>query len=254
VSDFVKRRGRPAPGSIPHALDIFRSELRFYREIAPEVGVRVPACYQAEVTEDGTLLVLEDLSAWQPGADPVAAARVLAAMHARWAGRAQQRWPWLRPAGAAVDLVEALYAGSWPAIAARRDITPSVRDLAARLVGNVTASEHGLDHAGPLTLAHGDASLANMRTSAMAEIALLDWEDVSAAPGIADLAWLLVSSVEPARWTEVIAAYGTPAWLTDVLPAVAVQGLLCLADTLDGSPAGSGWLARLETAAGYLAA
>ena len=46
-----------------------------------------------------------------------------------------------------------------------------------------------------------------------AEIALLDWEDVSAAPGIADLGWLLVSSVAPARWDEVIAAYGTPAGL-----------------------------------------
>jgi aminoglycoside phosphotransferase (APT) family kinase protein len=254
VAEFVKRRSMPAPGSIPHALDIFRSEVRFYREIAASAGVRVPACYQADVTEDGTLLVLEDLSAWQPGADPIAAARVLAAMHARWAGRAPQRWPWLRPVGAAVDLVEALYADSWPAIAVRKDITPVVRDLASRLVGNVTASEHALGHVGPLTLVHGDASVANMRTSATAEIALLDWEDVSAAPGIADLAWLLVSSVEPASWTEVIAAYGTPAGLTEVLPAVGVQGLLCLADTPDGSPAGSSWLARLGAAAAHLGA
>jgi hypothetical protein len=36
----VKRRGLPAPGSIPEALDMFRSEVRFYREIAPVIGVR----------------------------------------------------------------------------------------------------------------------------------------------------------------------------------------------------------------------
>ena len=254
MPDFVKRRGVPAPGSIPEALDIFRSEVRFYREIAPEIGVRVPACYQAESSDDGTLLVLEDLSSWQAGTDPAAAARVLAELHARWSGRAHLRWPWLRPVGAAIDLVESLYAGSWPALADRRDLTPRVRDLAGRLVGKVKQSEQAMGRAGPLTLAHGDASLANMRTGNTAEIALLDWEDVSAAPGIADLGWLLVSSVAPARWDEVIAAYGTPAGLGQVLPAAAVQGLLSMSDSPDGSPASLQWLARLDAVADYLSA
>jgi Phosphotransferase enzyme family len=252
VPEFVKRRGVPAPGSIPQALDIFRCEVRFYREIAPEIGVRVPVCFRAEISDDGTLLVLEDLSSWHAGADPVAAAVVLAELHARWSGRAHTRWPWLRPVGAAVELVEALYSDSWPALATRQDLTPGVRDLAGRLVGKVTDSEHAIGRAGPLTLAHGDAALANMRTSSEAEIALLDWEDVSAAPGIADLGWLLVSSVAPERWDEVIAAYGTSAGLTEVLPAVAVQGLFSLSDHPAGSPASSEWLARLDAAAGYL--
>jgi aminoglycoside phosphotransferase (APT) family kinase protein len=254
MPEFVKRRGLPVLGSIPYTLDIFRSEVRFYREIAAEAGVRVPACYAAEITDDGTLLVLEDLSSWRPGADPEAAAGVLAAMHARWSGRASLRWPWLRPVGAAADQVEALYRDTWPALAARQDLTPPVRDLAARLVGNVVASESALGGAGPLTLTHGDASLANMRTSPEAEIALLDWEDVSAAPGVADLAWLLVSSVEPARWAGAIAAYGTAAGLADVLPAAAVQGLLELSDTPDSSADGSAWLARLTAAQLHLSA
>jgi hypothetical protein len=254
MPEFVKRRGLPAPGSIPYTLDIFRSEVRFYREIAPEAGVRIPACYAAEITDDGTLLVLEDLSSWRPGADPEAAVGVLAAMHARWSDRASLRWPWLRPVGAAADQVEALYRDTWPALAARQDLTRPVRDLAARLVGNVVASESALGCAGPLTLTHGDASLANMRTSPDAEIALLDWEDVSAAPGVADLAWLLVSSVEPARWAGAIAAYGTAAGLADVLPAAAVQGLLELSDTPDGSADGSAWLARLTAAQLHLSA
>jgi hypothetical protein len=254
VPDFVKRRGLPAPGSIAQELDIFRSEVRFYREIAPEVGVRVPACYRAEMSDDGTLLVLEDLSSWEAGADPAAAARVLSKLHAGWAGLAHLRWPWLRPVGAAVDLVESLYADTWPALAARHDLTRGVRDLGERLVGKVTDSEHAIGRAGPLTLSHGDASLANMRTGPAAEIALLDWEDVSAAPGIADLSWLLVSSVAPARWDEVIAAYGATAGLTEVLPAAAVQALLSLSDDPDGSSASAQWLTRLDAAAGYLSA
>ena len=35
---------------------------------------------------------------------------------------------------------------------------------------------------------HGDASLANMRTGPDGEIALVDWEDVSAGPGVVDVA------------------------------------------------------------------
>jgi Phosphotransferase enzyme family len=227
--------------------------VRFYREIAPYVGVRVPRCYQAEATGDGTLLVLEDLSSWQPGADPVDAARMLAGLHARWLGVGPARWPWLRRVGAAVGLVESLYLNTWPVLESRADLTPTVRKLAEDLVGDVTAREHAIRTAGPLTLVHGDASLANMRTIAAAEIALLDWEDVSAAPGVVDLAWLLVASVEPSRWLEVIAAYGTSAGLADVLPAIAVQGLFELSDTVDGSPDGAAWLARLSAACRYLA-
>ena len=248
----VKRRARPAPGSISAALDSFRAEVWFYREIAPVIGVRVPACYQAEDTGEGTVLVLEDLSWWQPGADPLAAARVLSGMHRQWAGQAAERWPWLRPVGAAVDLVEELFAGVWPELAARADLTPPVRALGERLVGRVANSERAISLAGPVTLAHGDASLLNMRTSPDGQVALLDWEDVSAAPGVLDLAWLLVSSVQPAQWDQVIAAYGPAAGLMQVLPAVAVQGLLSLSDTPADSAEATGWIRRLEAAAGRL--
>jgi hypothetical protein len=254
VRVHVKRRARPAPGSISEALDSFRAEVRFYREIAPVVGVRVPACYQAEDTGDGTVLVLEDLAGWQPGADPLAAASVLSGMHRRWAGQAQVRWPWLRGVGAAVELVEELFARLWPELAARADLTPPVRLLGERLVGRVARSERAISFAGPLTLVHGDASLVNMRTGPDGQVALLDWEDVSAAPGVVDLAWLLVSSVEPARWDEVIAVYGPAAGLMRVLPAVVVQGLLSLSGISAGSAEAATWIRRLDMAANRLSA
>ena len=56
----MKRRDPPLPGSIPAAPDMFRAEVRFYRCVAPVAGIRVPACYRAEVTPAGTLLELED--------------------------------------------------------------------------------------------------------------------------------------------------------------------------------------------------
>lgn len=230
-------------------LDMFACEVRFYREIAPVVGVRVPACFAAEDTADGTRLVLEDLSAWSPGGDPVVVAGLLAGMHARWETEAPRRWLWLRQPGAAADLVGDLFDRTWPPLAARDDLTPAVRAMGESLIGRVAAAEHAEGDAAPLTLCHGDASLRNLFTSPEGEVALVDWEDVRCAAGVADLAWLLVSSVAPPDWTRVSDAYGTTDGLLHVLPAAAAQGLLTLADLPVGHPSSQRWLARLTAAA-----
>jgi hypothetical protein len=249
---FVKRRDRPASGSIPDALQLFEAEVRFYREIAPVVGVRTPACYEAEVGPAGTQLVLEDLSAWAPGADPAVAAGLLVGIHRRFEDDAAARWPWLRPVGTGSGLVGQLYDRTWPVLAARRDLTPGARELGARLVGAVAEAERAEAAAGPATLVHGDASLLNMRTAQDGTIALLDWEDVRLAPGVTDLAWLLVSSVPPARWSDVLAAYGDCSGLARALPGAVSQAFLSLADTVEGSPEAAGWTSRIDAATNLL--
>jgi hypothetical protein len=60
-----------------------------------------------------------------------------------------------------------------------------------------------------------------------------------------------VSSVDPARWDEVIAAYGAAGGLAEVLLA-AVQGLLSLAGTAAGSAEAAAWIGRLEAAFHHL--
>lgn len=246
---FVKRRDPPAEGSIPAVLGMFTAEVRFYREIGPHITLRVPTCYHAQEGPDGTVLELEDLSTWAAGGDPAEVAELLGEHHRRWHDRAVRRWPWLRRAGAGADLIGKLYDDTWPVLAARPDLTRPVRDLGQRLVGQVPAAEHAEAEAGPVTLIHGDASTGNMRTAASGEIAFLDWEDVRAASGLADLGWLLVSSVEPQRWDEVINAYRHCSGLTVVLPSVAAQGLLSLADHDPNSELALAWIQRLDTTA-----
>lgn len=228
---------------------MFRNEVRFYREIAPIVGVRVPACYRAEITDTGTLLVLEDLAGWQAGADPTQAVTVLSELHQRWTGLNPARWPWLRRAGAAARLVRDLYDATWPSLAARADLPPAVRRWGEKLLGHNEKAEHAAMTAGPLTLIHGDASSANMRTGPDGEIALLDWEDVSLAPGVLDLAWHLVSSTEPSRWDDVVATYANNAGLANAMPAVIVQGLLSLASHPPDTAEATSWVQRLHAAA-----
>jgi hypothetical protein len=86
----VKRRARPEPGSIPDVLDIFRAEVRFYREIAPVIGVRVPACYRAEETARWD----EVIAAYGPPVDlagvlPAVAAQGLFSLSGTTAGSAE---------------------------------------------------------------------------------------------------------------------------------------------------------------------
>jgi hypothetical protein len=66
------------------------------------------------------------------------------------------------------------------------------------------------------------------------------------------MARLWVSSVQPARWDDVIAAGGSSQGLTEVLPAVAVQGILSMSDMPEGSEAAAGWNSRLEETAARL--
>lgn len=247
---FIKEHSHPEPGSIPDLLGMFRCEVRFYREIAPEVGVRVPACYEASDRAAGFRLVLEDLSGWHEGGDPVTVARLLADLHQRWDGVAERRWPWLNRAGRAAEVIGDLYDRVWARIALRSDLTPPVMRFGSWLVGRVATFEREESSAPRRTLIHGDASLCNIRTSSDREIALLDWEDVRSAAGEVDLAWLLVSSVEPEQWEGVIEAYAPDyeAFIT-ALPSAGAQGLLTLAGTEEDSASAAAWIRRLEAAA-----
>lgn len=245
---FVKQRQPARPGSIPDVLEMFVNEVRFYRELAPVVGVRVPACFEATESDGATKLTLENLSHWRPGAEPVDAARALAGLHGRWQGRLGERWPWLRAPTAAADLVGSLFDSQWLTIRDRPDLSSGARELGDRLQSRVPEAEVRSARSGPETLVHGDASLRNMRTGPAGEIALLDWEDVGRGPGVADLAWLLLSSVDPSRWDETVAAYGGAPRLTEPLPAAAVQAFLSLCDEPVGSDAARAWGERLDQA------
>lgn len=251
---FTKERRRPAPGSIPALLGMFERELRFYREVAPSVGVRVPACYEAVETENGYRLVLEDLSAWREGADPVQVAALLAHLHRRWERRAQERWPWLeRSVPAAADEIGRLYDDVWRMVPKRDDVTPLLRHVGESYVGRVAQLERDESGFGRTTMIHGDASWRNIRSSTSGEIALVDWEDVRLATGELELTWFLVSSVPPPLWTDVVDAYApTAADFERALPHALTQGILSFSDYEPGSEPASQWIERLEEAAGRL--
>jgi thiamine kinase-like enzyme len=148
---------------------------------------------------------------------------MLAGLHERWEGKALSEWPSLAQTDVS-DLVERLFSEIWVSGRDRSDLTSQVRNLGDDLVEQVQALEQRPEASGPHTLVHGDASARNMRTSPAGEVTLLDWEDMGAGRGVCDLAWFLVSSVEPHSWDRTIAAYGSASRLSEALPAGLVQG------------------------------
>jgi hypothetical protein len=236
---------------------MFERELRFYREVAPELGLRTPALlgWSADEADGSITIELEDLGAWDEGGDPVRVATELRALHDRWRGVAEVRWPWLDRAGAAADEIGQAFDATWGRLRERADVTSVVRGVGDRLAGRIARLEREEPARPPRTLLHGDAAGRNVRTDpTTGEVAFLDWEDVRLGPGEVDLTWLLVSSVEPAAWDATLAAYGPDDQaLRACLLANLGQALFGLADAPCGSAAAAGWVDRIETAAALLA-
>ena len=146
-----------------------------------------------------------------------------------------------------------LYDRVWSGMQGRSDLTPVARDLGDSFMGKVTALECGEARAARRALIHGDASLRNTRTSPDGVVALLEWEDVRSANGCIDLTWLLVSSVEPLRWDDVIFAYGAEvSEFMAALPDAATQGILSFGDCEADSQEARRWVARIEAGAARL--
>ena len=246
---FVKERTKAPPGSIPALLGMFEREVRFYREVAGEVGVRVPVCHEAIESGDGCRLLLEDLSSWKPGGDPLEVVRLLRHLHQRWSGIAAERWPWLDREGAAAAEIGALYDRVWPTVSTRTDVTPTLRAIGQSYVGRVETLERREASFGTRTLIHGDASLRNVRTGPSGEVAFIDWEDVRIASGAIDLTWLLASSIRPTDWQDLVAAHGAPTHEIEAAwPYAITQGILAFSDCTPGSAEAVGWIERLEAA------
>jgi hypothetical protein len=214
-----------------NAIGMGVTEARFYRDLAGEVGLRVPGSWYAEFAgSDQYVMVLEDLEAsgcrfpCEDDDDIEFRARdiveQLAGFHARyWESdrfAADRDLAWISPKstgkgdGGATFVRMAVdgYADRLPVefrpladmyVRRSRDILPLYRE-------------------GPRTLVHGDSHLGNLFVDGTAT-GFLDWAVIAHAPGIRDVAYVLCNSIPTeirrlheralvARYCEVLARAG----------------------------------------------
>ncbi|MDX1664162.1 MAG: phosphotransferase [Candidatus Promineifilaceae bacterium] len=204
------------PDKIEHA---------FYRELAHQIPVRVPARYGSAMEPEAGrfLLLLEDLTRLPArGADQVAgcsldealrAVTTAARLHAGWWAhpKALPRWlPAAFTSGPVDAYVQNLYREAWPRFLARaREILPATArgrawETMVHIGADLPAASAGAAASlarAPQTLIHVDFRLDNLFLTAD-EIIVVDWQDIHRGPGAYDLAYFIATSLDPALLRE----------------------------------------------------
>lgn len=185
-------------------LGLYAREVRFYREIAPQLPVRTPQVHAAEVSADGASFVLlfEDLGPARGGnqlagcslAEAREGVRQAAALHAPgWRNPQLLDLDWLQPDPAAAAQVRALYPHAQAVFRDRyaAALEPEYMALCEELAEFTAAAERVPER---VSLVHGDFRLDNMLFDVKGgaePIAVLDWQTIAVGNGLTDLGYFL---------------------------------------------------------------
>ena len=195
-------------------LGLYDKEAGFYRDVAPEMDLRIPRCYYNEV-EGGVhfILLLEDLAPMRPG-DQLAsctleeaelALRTVAQLHAHWWGRSDvARFDsWLpQPDSPYFDILKNAFLGAVDAFHKHWSylVSPEVDALIDRVAADYQAFVDAGVGREPHTFIHGDFRLDNMMFGdghAGDAIALLDFQLPFLANPLWDVVYFLGGNFDP---------------------------------------------------------
>lgn len=188
----------------------YEREIRFYRELAPRVGVRVPNAYYSalDVENDEYLLLLEDLAparccdqlATVTEQEAESVVQALASFQARWWDSPElEAYEWMPNVNAPVhQSAQQSYQDALPTFIERFGdaMSPQVRAIAEEEADHVIDLLN-LFEGGPRTIIHGDYRLDNLFFSPDGSVAVIDWQITCRGRGIFDLAYFLSGNVTP---------------------------------------------------------
>ncbi|MGK2966302.1 MAG: phosphotransferase [Tepidiformaceae bacterium] len=198
----------PAMREVGRESGAYRIETWFYRYLATtQEALPVPACYFASFDRPtgNFLLLLEDLTGWEPGdlfsSDLPRIRRMLtalAAIHAANWERAAANERWLsRFTGPALGSIARLLTQAIPTCRVRwPEFTGSLETVSAAIAANPAI--YGRLGALPRTLVHGDFHLQNALFSPDGDdCRVIDWATCFAGPAVADISRLLTTCLAP---------------------------------------------------------
>jgi Phosphotransferase enzyme family len=187
------------------SLRSYETEVRFYQQLAPQLGIRTPRAYHADidVTTGSFVLLLEDLAPARQGdqlagctlPEATAALDQLVGLHApRWGDPALIELDWLyRDPEASrtfmLGLLPTLWAGFTERYADR--LGPEVHEVGGGVIGGL---EHYLEDPSPRTVTHGDYRLDNLLFGGTPEaptVAVVDWQTCGLGNALSDVAYFI---------------------------------------------------------------
>jgi hypothetical protein len=187
----------------------YQQEVKFYRAVAPTVGVRAPRCLHADINEAGTsfTLLLEDMSPAEAGVqvrgahlDEAERALVnVAHLHAaRWNDPTlalADVTDWWGAKAEGVGLLQTYATESFIAYLGGQLADQDARTLTAAAQ---IAPRFLMTRPTPATVIHGDYRLENLLFHPhTGEVIAVDWQTMSLGPGSRDVAYFLATSLEP---------------------------------------------------------
>ena len=197
-----------ATQALATTLHLYERESRFYQEIGPEAGIRVPACYYSgmDLTRTRHVLLLEDIGPVGLGSqnsectvdEARRALEALAAMHARWWESEQLgKYSWLGSADShSLEIAwPRKYRAGWGAVKERFSgrLPEGVEEVGDRLVGGL-GDVMRRSSASPVTLVHGSFRPENIyfvASGAVADTMVISWQLAGRWQGAIDVAYFI---------------------------------------------------------------
>lgn len=191
------------------AFGLYAKEVGFYREIAPQLAMRVPQVLSAEIAEDGVdfHLLFEDLGPARQGnqlasctaADARAGIRQAAGIHApSWNNAALTGTDWLQPKPGQAEQIKALY-GNAQTIWRERYADSLEPEFMAICEELNEAKELWFGHeGGTKCVIHGDFRLDNLLfdiKGGAEEVAVLDWQTVAVGNALTDIGYFMGTGI-----------------------------------------------------------
>ena len=186
----------------------YRCEVGFYREVAPRVQVRRPACYLAALSDNGEefTLLLEDLSPAQQG-DQISGCSVeqaraavinLAGLHAPlWCDPSLGELGWLVPNGADfAEISAALYLDATSKFVDRYTLSDETTYVLKEFANR--SQMWWQRRADPFALIHSDYRLDNlMFEDAVGEVSVtaVDWQSCSLGNPLRDVSYMVITGL-----------------------------------------------------------
>ena len=193
---------------------LYRNEVGFYRDLQPQVSIRTPECYHAEIDNSGSAftLLLEDLSAASPGdqiagCDPhIAQAAVLelAGLHApTWNKPELRQLNWIRPAvaPAQTDQNLQLFQQNLPGFLNRFEeaLNTETIEIFEKVAAQSSYSKLFSEYS-EACLVHGDYRLDNLlidTSTTPVSVYTVDWQTVTPGNPMLDVALFVGGGLLP---------------------------------------------------------
>jgi hypothetical protein len=188
------------------ALRSYENEVRFYQELAPELPIRTPHAYYADIDVDSAsfVLLLEDLAparqgdqlrGCMPGQAQIALEELVKLHASHWGDVSLADIEWLHGDKATNNqFLMALLPGLWEGFRARyaAELSVDVIQAGTALFSQIEAyllAEHG-----PSTVVHGDYRLDNLLFDPApggVPVAVVDWQLCTDGPAMNDVAYFI---------------------------------------------------------------